>query len=167
MWSMSPSSHASSPSAVVRALAARSRARRARARRARVARSLGAGVAAAAVMSAYMLGAESRAAIGVAPQVRIVRRLRPRWTAERTAVAATALHVAIGATGGVLSAVLARPTRPSSLVVALSLWAVGYEVVAPLLRVLPPAHRDRTRTTELLRAHLVYAAALAGLRHIR
>ena len=65
-----------------------------------------AGVGATLVMSAYMLGAESHDAIGTPPPVRIVRRVRPDWPADRVSVAATLLHLGIGAGGGLLAALL-------------------------------------------------------------
>jgi hypothetical protein len=122
-----------------------------------------AGVGATLVMSAYMLGAESHDAIGTPPPVRIVRRVRPGWPADRVSIAATVLHLGIGAGGGLLGALLRRRGVPSSLLAALLVWAIGYEVVVPALRVLPPAHRGGARARQLLRAHLVYAAALALL----
>lgn len=134
---------------------------------ARLAAAVGAGVAATAVMSAYMLGGESREAIGTPPPGRIVARLRPGWTAEQVSAAGTVLHLGIGASGGVLAVLLRRFGPPSSLPAAVILWFVGYEVVAPALGVLPPAHRDGDRARHLFRAHLVYGAALTLLRRVR
>lgn len=132
-----------------------------------LASALGAGVAATVVMSAYMLGAESHDAIGAPPPSRIVRRLRPEWGEERVSAAASALHLGIGASGGAVAIVLRRMGLPASIPAAVILWAVGYELVVPALGVLPPAHRDGARARHLLRAHLVYGAALALLRRVR
>ncbi|GAA2077852.1 hypothetical protein GCM10009840_10830 [Pseudolysinimonas kribbensis] len=137
------------------------------ARSARLPAAVGAGVAATVVMSAYMLGGESREAIGTAPPARIVARLRPGWSAEQVSAAGTALHLGIGASGGVLAVLLRRFGPPSSLPAAVILWLVGYEVIAPALGVLPPAHRDGERARHLFRAHLVYGAALMLLRRVR
>jgi hypothetical protein len=132
-----------------------------------MASAIGAGIAATVVMSGYMLGAESHDAIGSPPPARIVRRFRPGWSVERTSAAATALHLGIGASGGVLAIILRRLGLPASLPAALLIWVIGYEVVVPALGVLPPAHRDGDRARHLFRAHLVYGASLALLRRVR
>lgn len=136
-------------------------------RRDGLASAMAAGVLATVVMSEYMLSGESREAIGEAPPARIVRRFRPGWSDERISAAATALHLGIGASGGALAVLLRRTGLPTSLAAGVGLWALGYEVVAPALGVLPPAHRDTERARHLFRAHLVFGVTLALLRRVR
>lgn len=126
-----------------------------------------AGIVATIVMSAYMMAGESREAIGTPPPARIVRRLHPSASEHGASIAATLLHLGIGAAGGVLGRVLARRLALPAMTAALALWAVGYEFVAPALGVLPPAHRDSRRARHLLRAHVVYGLALGALRRVR
>lgn len=124
-----------------------------------------AGIVATAAMSAQMLRRSSLDAIGTPPPQRFVDALWPSGQSVRAhRVAATALHFAIGAGGGALFGAGRRRGPVRGTAFGVLIWAIGYEVAAPVLGVLPPAHRDRRdRQRALVQAHLIYGAVLGIL----
>jgi uncharacterized membrane protein YagU involved in acid resistance len=133
-----------------------------------MARTIGgaaAGLVATAAMSAHMLSRSSADAIGTPPPRRIAEALLPAESASTRRVAAVVLHLAIGATGGAVYGGVRRHAGPvTGALHGMSIWVAGYEVLVPLLGVLPPAHRDSAaRRAALLQAHLVYGSVLGLL----
>lgn len=126
-----------------------------------------AGAAATIVMSAQMAAPPSTARIGTLPPRRITRFLLPHASTREQSIAATPLHLAIGAVSGSLYRGLVRKRRGgilSGMVFGAAIWAIGYQIVVPLVSDLPPASRDApTRRAALLEAHLVYGAMLGAL----
>jgi uncharacterized membrane protein YagU involved in acid resistance len=124
-----------------------------------------AGAVATVVMSVHMLGRPSVDRIGTPPPQRIVSQLLPREPVPARRAWAVALHLGIGASAGVVYALTRRHRGPlSGALFGLAVWAVGYEVLVPLIGVLPPAHDDDPgRRAALLQAHLVYGAMLGAV----
>ncbi len=132
----------------------------------RVARGLFAGVVATAVMSAHMLAEPSTKRIGTPPPQRIADLLFPGLPARERRIAATVIHVGIGASSGMLyrAVVRRKPGMASGLLFGFVVYAIGYEFIVPALGLLPPAHRDSAeRRVALLEAHAAYGATLGAL----
>ncbi len=128
-----------------------------------------AGIVATAVMSAHMLGAPSLERIGTPPPQRIADRLLPAETPATRQAAAVGVHLAIGAASGLAYGVGCRRRGPlGGALFGVAVWAVGYQVVVPLVSDLPPARHDPSdRTVALLQAHLVFGAVLGLLSRSR
>ena len=126
------------------------------------------GLVATAVMSAQMVAAPSTERIGTPPPRRIADALFPDRPTRERRIAATVIHLAIGASSGVVYRAVVNRRRGgvvSGALFGVAIWAVGYELLAPALGVLPPAHRDRPeRRTALIEAHLIFGAILGALR---
>ncbi len=111
-----------------------------------------------------MLGEPSVEQIGTPPPQRLARQMLPRESAAVRRVAAVASHVAIGVSAGALYGARRRRGPLTGAVYGVMVWAVGYEIVLPLLGVLPPAHRDDPgRRSALVGAHLIYGSVLGTL----
>jgi hypothetical protein len=129
-----------------------------------------AGTIASAVMSGAMRVAQGLGAIERPPPATITERTlgtRGRAGSARNALQNTAAHLAFGAVMGLvfeqLPVRVARrlPTPLNGAVFALGVWAVSYEAALPMLRLLPPAHRDHPgRPATMIAAHLVYGTVL-------
>jgi len=132
-----------------------------------VARGAAAGAVATLIMSAHMLGRPSLERIGTPPPERLADALLPARSAKERGIAATVIHAGIGVGSGAVFGLLRNRRRSGPLsgaLFGLGLWAIGYEVVVPMLGVLPPANRDaRGRRAALIQAHLIYGAILGAL----
>jgi hypothetical protein len=129
-----------------------------------------AGAIASVVMSGSMRLAQLLGAIERPPPGTITERAlgtRSRSGTARNAVQNTAAHLGFGAAMGWLFG-RARKHLPLRLrpplngaLFGLAVWATNYEAALPLLRLLPPAHRDRPgRPATMIAAHLIYGSAL-------
>jgi uncharacterized membrane protein YagU involved in acid resistance len=135
--------------------------------RRRVVRGVVGGLVATAVMSAQMVARPSTDRIGTPPPQRIADFLLPHATARERRVAAAVIHAGIGGASGLLYRVALNRGHGgiiSGAIFGVAIWAVGYQLLVPMLGVLPPANRDRpARRAALLEAHLVYGTALGAL----
>jgi hypothetical protein len=136
-----------------------------------------AGVFGTLAMSALMLAAGRTGRMGTQPPRRVVDAAAERLPVEASRgpvrdVAAAALHLAVGATAGMVELGMLRAagrafgTRvPGSALGAglgLALWAIAYGAVAPALHILPPPSDDRSaRPAVMVAAHLVYGITTA------
>ena len=134
-----------------------------------------AGAVATTCMSALMLLSKRLGVQGEHPPKRITQAALKKAGADRQegpAVNAlsTAAHLAFGAGGGSVFALLRQKIRTKhlpglqGLVLGSFIWLVSYSGWVPALRIMPPAHRDRPgRVVTMLAAHLVYGAVLGEL----
>ncbi len=133
------------------------------------------GLVATAAMSVPMLAAGRSGVMGRQPPERIIDEaadtagLEHASESERN-VAATAAHLAFGASNGALFSVLRarlRPPGPSvvhGLCYGVGVWAASYKGWVPALGILPPPEQDRPgRQRVIFLAHLVYGAVLGAL----
>jgi hypothetical protein len=135
----------------------------------RVARGAGAGALATVAMSAVQFPGARRAE-RLAPPVEITRRLHLRHGASppRPAVVAEAvlLHLAFGASGGALYALVA-PRRQREVTASLftgALYALSYRGWLPSLGLHPHSDDDdRSRQAANVAGHVVYGLTLAEL----
>lgn len=119
-------------------------------------------------MSALMLALRDK--VGEQPPDAIVKRAAHEVGAaptEREAdAAASALHVAFGASVGGAYALLPRAGPPvvRGVATALGVYAVSYQGWIPALGILPPATEDRPgRPAVMVAAHVLYGAVLGML----
>jgi len=132
--------------------------------------SLLAGAVASAVMSGSMRLAQGLGAIDRPPPGTITERMlgtRSRRGSARNAVQNTASHLAFGAAMGLVfeqargAVRLPLPAPLNGALFGLGVWAASYEAALPVLRLLPPAHRDYPgRPATMIVAHLVYGSVL-------
>jgi hypothetical protein len=123
-------------------------------------------------MSAVMRSAQGLGLLRRPPPGTITERALGRKPARRrpkNPVLNTAAHFALGAGLGVLFAGLrgraaspvALRTPVAGMAYGVAVYVANYEVLLPVLRLMPPAHRDDPRRVgAMLAAHLVYGATL-------
>lgn len=132
----------------------------------RMVRGAAAGAVATLAMSAEMLAAQRLGSMGRQPPEAIAAQVTGDPDSAATRVLAAAAHLAFGAGGGALYALLAarRPGPVSGTAFGLGVWTASYAGWVPALGILPPPDRDRPgRPTAMILAHVVYGAALGGL----
>ena len=138
-----------------------------------IVRGIGSGLAGTLAMSAVMLAAGRLGLMGEQPPDRmsgwLLAGVDPIHREEKQDAVASALHLAIGASLGVVFAVLRRVLpavrrRGAGPVFGLGVWAAAYAGILPGIGLMPPPRRDRTdRQLSMVLAHLVFGAVLGLL----
>jgi hypothetical protein len=133
----------------------------------RLAAGAAAGVVATTAMSA-VLGALHRAGtIDRQPPQLIVDTVLPHLPEDKNRVLAAVAHFGYGTSAAAAYAAavpVAARGATSGALYGLLVWLCGYEGWLPLLRVMPPAHRDDpNRVGTMVAAHVVFGSVLGGV----
>jgi hypothetical protein len=135
-------------------------------------RGAAAGTVATAAMSAIMFGARRSGVMGTMPPEKITASFLNRAGIKRSRkqqdALAVAIHFIFGAGGGAIFGLaperLPVPPVPLGMAYGSAIWAVSYMGWVPMLRIMPPPHRDQPgRQGVMLLGHLVYGGVLGVL----
>jgi hypothetical protein len=118
-------------------------------------------------MSVVFFAARRLHLIDELPPHRIVRSVAGSLEEPERGWVAAALHLAIGAGGGIVYRMLTRRRGRglvSGFVFGIAMWFAAYEGAVPAITDIEPAHRDeRRRAVTILVAHAVYGMFLGWL----